>query len=417
MKDSDVPELAYAWWKKNQPVTLPSTGLGEALKAYEAARATAKPTKDVKAVDDCVAAYDTALSALADLTPAVTKAQAKCNKVLHATCLRVLGKYPGVITKERTALENERKEVAALLSGAVETCKVECAKVISAIIDHVKRIESKLNELKDIETEAGETQEDAAKAVASEEPNAGELEVTIAEGHLRDGTRVLNELRKLVDNARKETQKAWDEVYDRKLSKLDPQIGRLADRAEQQSASFDLALEKGDDAFKTIQSAAKTVRELADGVGDREAQFVSVCRNLDARTGKALEGITSRFAEAGGQLDRVKFNIMNFSTEGHRDYAKKEVLEEARISLKRGLELLAQGKKDLAQSRGGFVKGISALPEFAIPKNPKFKAVFADLAKTQVVLSKREQESRRLAESAQKETERFKEAMKLEGAL
>ncbi len=80
MKDSDVPELNYAWWKKNQPVTLPATGLGAALRAFEDARKKAVSTQDVTAISDRLDLYADAIEKLDALWPAVGKAQAKCKQ-------------------------------------------------------------------------------------------------------------------------------------------------------------------------------------------------------------------------------------------------------------------------------------------------------------------------------------------------
>lgn len=412
MKDSDVPELAYAWWKKNQPATLPATGLGDALKAYEAARAKAVPARTAEGVDDALDAYDAALAALADVTPAVAKAKSKCNKLLHATCLKVLGKYDAVIDKERTALTNERKKNAEVAAVAIETCKTECAKVLSSVIDAVKILEKKLGELEHTAADALENRDAVAAAVAHEEPNAGEMEVHVADAQMKDGTREYNELIRLVEAARADTNKAWKIAYKPKLTKLDGQIQRLADRVDQQSASFDLAQEKAETAFTSIKNAVKAVHDLADGIGDKEEHFVTVLEGLNTRSMKSIQTVTGRFAEAGGQLDRVKFNILNYTTEGEPDFGKKEVLEEAKVSLKRGLELAAEGKRELAQTRTAFGKALNELPGFVTTRNPKFRNIFQELGKTRSGLDGLEKESRKVGESAAKETERFKNAVK-----
>jgi len=77
MKDSDVPELNYAWWKKNQPVTLPATGLGAALRAFEDAREKAVPTQDVTSIPDRLDLYADAIEKLDALGPAVGKGRSR----------------------------------------------------------------------------------------------------------------------------------------------------------------------------------------------------------------------------------------------------------------------------------------------------------------------------------------------------
>jgi hypothetical protein len=80
MKKGDSLKLDSAWWAKNKPPTLPSTGLGAALKEYEKYRMTAFPAK-VKDKD-----YRQAIAALAALEKvevARRKGIALCGTVLY----------------------------------------------------------------------------------------------------------------------------------------------------------------------------------------------------------------------------------------------------------------------------------------------------------------------------------------------
>lgn len=75
-------EYKYKWWDKNRPGTLPSTGLGAALKDYEAAQ---------KKLDssDGLAPYYAAKAALNEAEKAREKAVKKCG-VLHKPIKKIL---------------------------------------------------------------------------------------------------------------------------------------------------------------------------------------------------------------------------------------------------------------------------------------------------------------------------------------
>jgi hypothetical protein len=89
MKKGAVPELSHKWWSKNKGVTVPSTGLGDALKDYEI-------EKNKSSMD-----YEIMLARLDTVETVAAKAITKCNKTLHAETIEALKKYPGVIKTER----------------------------------------------------------------------------------------------------------------------------------------------------------------------------------------------------------------------------------------------------------------------------------------------------------------------------
>lgn len=89
MKKGAVPEISHKWWSKNKGVTVPSTGLGDALKDYEI-------EKNKSSMD-----YEEMLKLLDKVETVAAKAITKCNKTLHAETIEALKKYPGVIKTER----------------------------------------------------------------------------------------------------------------------------------------------------------------------------------------------------------------------------------------------------------------------------------------------------------------------------
>ena len=102
------PQLTLAWWDKNRPKTLPSTGFGDSLKKYEAAlkafEAGTKPgaSANVKELHDKL---DKALEAV---KAGAADATRKCNKTLHKDAIKVLG----LVTTKTIPGEKKRIDAA-----------------------------------------------------------------------------------------------------------------------------------------------------------------------------------------------------------------------------------------------------------------------------------------------------------------
>ncbi len=142
MKKGAVPELSHKWWSKNKGLTVPSTGLGDALKDYEI-------QKNKSSMD-----YEEMLKALEKVETVAAKAITKCNKTLHAETIEALKKYPGVIKTERawinTNYENYKKRFEDEVSGKVPVQKMGGPVVIFKrnLGDEVKK---KIGKLENIE--------------------------------------------------------------------------------------------------------------------------------------------------------------------------------------------------------------------------------------------------------------------------
>jgi hypothetical protein len=123
MKAGETPQLSEKWWSKNKAVTLGSTGLGKALKAFEVAKAKKDPV--AMAI------------ALRGLEPALKKAIQKCDKKKHAETLSALTKFPNLIVKER---EEVVKQVDALAAkGVVVNMDVGDSIIDKAVKDIYKK--------------------------------------------------------------------------------------------------------------------------------------------------------------------------------------------------------------------------------------------------------------------------------------
>jgi hypothetical protein len=119
-------DLSREWWKKNKPLTLKSTGLGEALGKWATALA---------AVDDRqkrnLAAFKTAEDALDTVTAKVKVAKDACNKTLHGDAIAALEAYKGLIktagddlaTRKTTYQENLVKFKERKAKGTEEATK------------------------------------------------------------------------------------------------------------------------------------------------------------------------------------------------------------------------------------------------------------------------------------------------------
>ena len=137
MKKSDNFQISSAWWKREKPDALLKTGLGEALTAYEAARA--KVTDKPKTFTD-------AKTALAAVEAARKKALANCGLIFPDAKV-VLGKGDAVIKAEAVTLatlfqgkvaatlgpiRDELVRVSKLCAGAMEVAQKAAAAIPAA---------------------------------------------------------------------------------------------------------------------------------------------------------------------------------------------------------------------------------------------------------------------------------------------
>jgi hypothetical protein len=108
MKKGAVPQLTYAWWDKNKASTLPKTGLGAALKDYEAAK---KKVNDKCSVDVLREARDK----LYQVNETASAAIKKCNKTLHKETMEALERFDGVVKQEAKPLIDDIGDLEAEL--------------------------------------------------------------------------------------------------------------------------------------------------------------------------------------------------------------------------------------------------------------------------------------------------------------
>ena len=124
---STPKDLTNASWKKVKGLTVPETGFGKVLDAYQAAR---KKTIDLPTRN--VASFGAAATALTAITKAVPAAVAKCNKTLHKDTIAALGAYANLVKEEGLTLSKE----ATKYQGYVDMYKHKrevCGKELSAI--------------------------------------------------------------------------------------------------------------------------------------------------------------------------------------------------------------------------------------------------------------------------------------------
>jgi hypothetical protein len=110
MKASDNFQINQAWWKKEKPVTLKTTGLGAVMKKYQDAKGKittlASKGKYSGEFAGSVTPFEAAEAILDNEIPkAVDKAKGMCSKTFHKDTITVLDKYKAAITLEKNALQ------------------------------------------------------------------------------------------------------------------------------------------------------------------------------------------------------------------------------------------------------------------------------------------------------------------------
>lgn len=136
------PELNYEWWKKNKPKDLAKTGLGEALREFEAARERFMAATDPKTV---MLLANGAGTALTEVSKAITKAIGFAKKDLdkYGDLKKALENYDGVIQIEKRVLTKHRDDVGIPVNkptrGSFETQMRICKENLEA--NDLKRAE------------------------------------------------------------------------------------------------------------------------------------------------------------------------------------------------------------------------------------------------------------------------------------
>jgi hypothetical protein len=110
MKASDSFKIDQAWWKKNKPINLKTTGLGAVMKKYQDAKAKiqelAQEGKYTNEFNGPLTPFEAAEKILKKEIPdAVAKAKGMCNPAkLFKDTITVLDKYKNAISAERGLL-------------------------------------------------------------------------------------------------------------------------------------------------------------------------------------------------------------------------------------------------------------------------------------------------------------------------
>lgn len=184
MKASDNFKIDQAWWKKNKPLTLKTTGLGAVMKQYQDAKVKiqelAKKGAFSGEFNSSVTPFDAARKVLEKNIPvAVAKAKGMCNKTLHKDTIVVLDKYKSAVSAEGGVLtsmeDNFNKTYKAkhfdpmrLQAEQIETKMTQDKETAQGIYKDTeaafKRVGSQLTYLKSLEKQKKLREEDVLAA-------------------------------------------------------------------------------------------------------------------------------------------------------------------------------------------------------------------------------------------------------------
>lgn len=127
-------DLTRKSWDKAKELTVPKTGFGDKLNAYQEAR---KKTEALTTRN--LVTYNAAAAALDAVTKHIPLAVAKCNKTLHKSTIEALGAYKGLIDKEGVALQKDILEYRGYINK-YKKLREDCGK-------EMKEIRAKLDAL------------------------------------------------------------------------------------------------------------------------------------------------------------------------------------------------------------------------------------------------------------------------------
>lgn len=112
-------DLSSKSWNKLKELTVPKTGFGGKLDAYDVAK---KKTEVLQTRN--LASFGAAATALGNITKHIPDAQKKCNKTLHKDTIAALEAYKPLIAAESTALNKAFIKYQGNIDRTLERLKV-----------------------------------------------------------------------------------------------------------------------------------------------------------------------------------------------------------------------------------------------------------------------------------------------------
>lgn len=188
IKAGDVFKIDQAWWKKNKPTTLKSTGLGKVISTYQAHKIAAiamAKAGHYDNIDENASPLDLAMDSITNKLPAaVTKAQNDCNKTLHKDaydCLKaaksVLAAEAKVIAKLQDDFNRRYKRKQREFLASSKSAADENAASKQAAHDAYKNAEGELKDLAELAKKAAKLPLDKARE-AAERASAAVMSIT-----------------------------------------------------------------------------------------------------------------------------------------------------------------------------------------------------------------------------------------------
>ena len=415
MKATDTPKIDQAWWNKNKPGTLKSTGLGKAMARYQDDKAEAKKLAAKEPMDygSALAGYTTAEASFQELSSSARKALAACNKTLHADCIVVLNKLiKSVLPAENTAL-------GAAKQSFIDDAKAEAARVkglgknllalATATSDSaVKR----LGDVSKLEDELADLRDQAGKALQSKTPFAPK-QVDAARVAADAINAALTTTETELAQARQTVRKKLDEVFHRGLEPVDPALPRLRDSIAMPLDVIEAkALPRLEEAAERAKKALKSIEDLASGAADVRQEYLGILNDFVQRGIQRGDAVTGNIRTAGGKLDRAGQEILSFTEikDGPRD---KTLITNATKLLTEGVKEISMTKPVLEAFERSLDEFTGKLPPFVEPKSSTFREPIGELLKLSQGASEDRKELEKLTAKATKINAELKKAMAL----
>jgi hypothetical protein len=379
MKASDTPKIDAAWWRKNKPSTLKSTGLGDAMADYQVQ--TMLVGKAVEARELNVAtgldAFEKAETKLKALETAAKKARDACDsgvmKGLHQGCSAVLGKLiKPMLSDERKDLEKRRD---AYVSGAEQEArklKAACQALLVAVTKLSNGAVAQLDDVARREDDLSEIREAAAKSLRTGTPVAQQ---DAANARQIAGS-IDTALRDVKDNWQKtkaHVSKFMREEFNKSLAQLEPSLERVRDSIDMPLDVVEFkVIPQLEEAAKRAAKALKSIEDLISGIADEQQAYVGLLTDFVERSILKSDAISGNLRGAGGKLDGADMALINFSEAkpGARGSTPPANIEKLLEEAKKEIGLCETSLTELRKSLDSFSR---TMPPFVEPKNRKFQ--------------------------------------------
>lgn len=363
------PELTSAWWSKHGPKTL-KTGLGEALRAYEAELKSfqsyvAQPGHDHEAV------FRKLEDALDHVSDTVKKAEGMCNKLLHKDTLAALAEFrKALIPREAQQCMKLGQQAKAGYESKLKQIGAEIKSLEAEIRAKEKTIDGWVEEMTSLEAESRVKAKDIIAYATA-------MNQSMVSRTFEDAGRIGDDMMRIFQTAKAQVPRMAADIRKQWPVKRGDNVVPKGHNFEKQLQTLDMLVMNWDVRFGTIEklneafsSTWKTIEAARTGSLNARDEYVRIVEADAERLADGLTRVNATEAQLGVTLSGMGEIL---------DRAEKAAGEERAAELRKAAAALvsAQGlhkqfTKELLQFEKTYEKTVGGYPPFVNDRDKDF---------------------------------------------